>query len=130
MDNDLGVALGAEPVAAGDEAITKGFVVVDFTVEHDLHGAVLVRHGLAGVRGQVDDLQPAETEPGRSPQRDVLAEAVRAAVRQPIAHRRERVLAHGAAVESQFTANAAHGPGVSLPWSPSLGAMSGAMPPV
>ena len=36
-------------------------VVVDFAVEYEPDGAILVRHGLIA-RGEVDDAQPPEAE--------------------------------------------------------------------
>src|SRR5207247_1626349 len=58
VDQDFGVAAGAEDVAPGDQLLAQPEVVVDLAVEGDGDGAVLVLHRLrAGLR-EVDDREP------------------------------------------------------------------------
>src|SRR5262249_58359384 len=85
-------------------------VIVDFTVEHDLQQAVLVRHRLPGRVGQIDDCEPpvrqADTTVGGNPG----ADPVGAAMRHRVADPREISLRHGegAVAEDQSARNATH----------------------
>ena len=42
VDDGFGVAVGAVAMAAGDELLAQGEMVVDFAVEYDPQGAVFV----------------------------------------------------------------------------------------
>jgi len=63
MDDDLGVAAGAEGVAGGHQLGAQLDVVEDLAVEDDPHRLVLVGHGLLP-RGQVDDREPGVGQAG------------------------------------------------------------------
>ena len=58
MDDDFGIATGAESMAQGFEFRHQFLEVVDFAVEDDDHRAVFVEQGLL-TAGQVDDRQPS-----------------------------------------------------------------------
>ena len=77
VEDDLGVAVGCEAVPLGLEAGAEFLEVVDFAVEGDPDGLVLVGHGLpAAVK--VDDAQAPLAEPDLAV--DVDALSVRSAV--------------------------------------------------
>ena len=61
MKEDLGVGMGAEGVAQGDEPLAQGLVVVDFAVEGDDQVMVFVIDGLVSAF-EVDDAQAAEAQ--------------------------------------------------------------------
>jgi len=102
MGQDLGVAVGGQPVAAGQDGLAQLRVVVDLAVVHDDHGAVLVRHRLGPAR-HVLDRQPAVGEVNRLAAEEPLA--VRPPVGDRVGHgpdqlrvpeaRRARYPAHG-----------------------------------
>jgi hypothetical protein len=63
VEDDLGVALGAEAVAGGDELRAQLDVVEDLAVEDDPQSLVLVGHRLLAA-GQIDDRQAGVGQPG------------------------------------------------------------------
>jgi hypothetical protein len=65
MYDDLGIRLGFEDMALAEEVVAKGLIVVDLAVEDDPDRAVLIGKRLVSP-GQVDDRQPAKTEPDLS----------------------------------------------------------------
>ena len=62
MNNDLGVALRAEPVTERDEFVTQLKVVENLAVEYDPGRIAFVRQGLLTSR-EIDDGQTSVTEP-------------------------------------------------------------------
>ncbi len=71
------------------ELAAQGEVVVDLAVEDHLDAAVLVGHGLVGVRREVDDREATEAEADLAPGRDPQAVPVRAAVDHGVPHPRQ-----------------------------------------
>jgi hypothetical protein len=61
-------------------------VVVDFSVEDDLHRSVFVRHGLRSRRRKVDDAEAAVTEAYAAVRRNPQTGAIRPTVSEDIAH--------------------------------------------
>ena len=61
MKEDLGVGMGAEGVAQGDEPLAQGLIVVDLAVESDDQVMVFVIDGLVSAF-EVDDAQAAEAQ--------------------------------------------------------------------
>ena len=57
MDDDFGIAAGAEPVAACDEAIAQLLKIVNLAVEGDPNSVVFIGQWLPS-RGEVDDAEP------------------------------------------------------------------------
>src|SRR5216683_2636373 len=57
VDDALGVAMRAVGVAQSDELLAKRQVIVDFSIEDDPNGAVLVAEGLVP-SGEVHTTQP------------------------------------------------------------------------
>jgi hypothetical protein len=96
-------------VPPGHEPRPEIAKVVDLSVERDPHRAVFVGHRLVGDRRQVDDAQTAEPQPHAAAVADKQPFVVGTTVHQAIAHRDQRLPAHGSAgLERQFTADAAH----------------------
>src|SRR5262245_29643527 len=69
MDQDFGIALGPEPVAAGFEIAAQLPVIVALAIEDDLNRAVLVADRLVASL-QVDDGEPAmrQADTGLAPE--------------------------------------------------------------
>jgi hypothetical protein len=65
MYYDLGIRLGFEDMALAEEVVAKGLIIVDLAVEDDPDRAILIGKRLVSP-GQVDDRQPAKTEPDLS----------------------------------------------------------------
>jgi hypothetical protein len=105
VDEDLGVAMGMEPVALFDEVFAELEVVVDFAVEDDLDAAVLVAEGL-GAAAEVDDAEAAVAEGDGAV--TVVAEAVGAAVLEGVAHPGHEVRVGGTEIARYIARNAAH----------------------
>ena len=80
MDDGFGVALRREAVAATDELGAQLAIVVDLAVERDPISPVFVGHWLAAAVAEIDDAQPAVSQPGTAG--DVNALAVRTAMRE------------------------------------------------
>src|SRR5262249_45132768 len=108
MHEHFRVALRPKLMAVGDETRTERLEVVDFAVECDTYGAILVGHRLVAERGDVDDGEAAESQPRAAIVAHEHATIVRAAVLEPIAHRHDCLGPHRRAVERQFTAYSAH----------------------
>jgi hypothetical protein len=83
VQDHLGVALAAKPVALGFEVAAKLPVVVDFSVEDDLEGVILIGHGLSPP-GEIDDSQTGHAEPNA--RLLVGSHVVRAAVLEDAEH--------------------------------------------
>jgi hypothetical protein len=83
MNNDFGVAVGAEAMAAAFELGAKVEEVVDLAVVNDLGAAVFVEDGLMA-SGEVDDAEAAHAETGAVG--DVESLIVGAAVDDLLAH--------------------------------------------
>ena len=83
MHEDFGVALRAKNMACGEEVAAEFEVVVDFAVEDDADGFVLVPDGLPAAF-EINDAEPphAEREAGHG----VQARAVRPAVGDEVEH--------------------------------------------
>ena len=81
VDDDFGVGVRAEDVAARDQVASQLAVVVDLAVEDELDRAVLVGHRLVRGGAEVDDAQPAEAEPGAPVGRHERSRVVGPAVR-------------------------------------------------
>ena len=107
VDQDFGVAAGAEDVAPGDQLLAQPEVVVDLAVEGDGDGAVLVLHRLrAGLR-EVDDRQPPV--PQRRRTFDEVAGPVRTPVRNGVGHlTQQRLVSWTFPVAIHEAADAAH----------------------
>ena len=86
MDDDFGVGMGSEPVAAAFELGAQRRKVVDLAVEDDPHRAVLVRQRLLP-RGDVDDAQPAVAEPDAVAEEEAVG--IGPAMRDAVASSRE-----------------------------------------
>ena len=114
VDDDFGVALGAEDVAERGELRDQLLVVVDLAVEDDDDAAVLVEERLlAG--GEVDDREPPvpEAEPGL----EVRGALVGAAMVLALVHARDEVARDRAAPAGVEDADdAAHGRRARTRW--------------
>ncbi len=94
-------------VALGLELAAQLGVVVDLAVEGDPDRAVLVGHGLAALRAEVDDRQPGLAQADRTVRPD--AAAVRPAVAQGAVHAGDQGgIGRPARVAVQNAVNAAH----------------------
>ncbi len=106
LEDDLGVAVGEEPVAEADQLPTKLGIVVDAPVEGHRQAEFGVVHGLVPGAGQVDDRQPAMTE------RDASAGPGASAV-GPAGHHAVRHCANGRqtgrATSGDLAGDATHG---------------------
>lgn len=105
MDEDFGIGVGAEVVAAGFEAGAEFEVVVDFAVEDDLEVAVLVGDGLPAAF-EVDDGE-AEVAEGGGAFLEV-AVAVGAAVEDAVAHGADQSGVGGAMAIGHKSGDSAH----------------------
>src|SRR6266853_2264629 len=83
VDDALGVAMRAEGVAQSDELLAKRQVIVDFSIEDDPNGAVLVAEGLVP-SGEVHNTQPAHAYAGAVVCVDSVV--IRSAMRHDVAH--------------------------------------------
>ncbi len=97
-------------------------VVVDLAVVSERNRSCRVHHRLSGRVGQVDDRQPAMTERGALVGRRPHADAIRAAVRHPIAHPFDQIEHRLAARGTKATDNSTHA-------NPSIGDRPGAATP-
>ena len=86
VDDDLGVALGAEHVPEGQQLGYELLIVVNLAVEDDNDAAVFVVERLLSGR-HVDDRQPAMAQ--TDARLDVIATLVRAAMMLRFVHSRE-----------------------------------------
>jgi hypothetical protein len=50
--------MGTEPVPFGFELLSEFLIVVDFAIECEPDGLVLIRHGLSPGGREIDDAQP------------------------------------------------------------------------
>src|SRR5262249_55092382 len=83
MHDYFGVAGGAKTMTSGLEVLAQSAIVVNFAVEDDPDGLVLVSDGL--VAGpEVDDAQTPHAQSDRG--LDVVPEVIGAPVRDPVAH--------------------------------------------
>ena len=105
--DDLGVAVGEEAVAEALQHRAQLGVVVDRAVEDQRQAEFGIDHRLARAFGQIDDRQAAVAEGGRAI--GPLARGVGPAPRQTRVHALDDGRIGPAAVESQFTCDAAHG---------------------
>ncbi len=89
MEDYLAVRVGFEDVPRGQQVLADGLEVVNFPVEDQDLGFVLIEHGLAAP-GQVDNGQAAEAQGAAR----LLVElgVVRAAVGNGVSHRAEHAL--------------------------------------
>ena len=107
VEQHLGVAVRGKGVAERLQFGTQGLVVVNFAVEDDGEGSVLVEHRLCAAVGVYDGEPPM---PQRGAGIGEVALAIGAAVADQIGHRphrafcRHRVMAGGCETD-----NAAHG---------------------
>src|SRR5271165_5128078 len=62
MNDDLGVAVCAEAVTAGDQTLTQGSVIVDLAVKHDPDRAVFVTDRLMA-SDKINDAEAAHAQP-------------------------------------------------------------------
>jgi hypothetical protein len=83
MDDHFGIAAAAEDVSGADQLFHQPLEVVDLTVEHHRHAAVLVVERLLS-GGQVDDGKAPVPQPDS--RLDVQPAAVRAAVVLRLVH--------------------------------------------
>jgi hypothetical protein len=106
MDDDFGVGLGLEDVALGEEKFTEFLIVVDFPVENDPYGAILVRDGLvAGV--EVNDGETTKAEADWAGK--IKPFVVRAAMLDGVGHGLEEFGSNARSpIKREFSANAAH----------------------
>src|SRR5439155_13227306 len=82
---------------------------VDLAAERDPDGAVLVRHRLMAVVGEVDDREPPVTERDALLRRVPGAAVVGAAVDEALAHRRHELFVDGEALPgAEDAADPAH----------------------
>jgi len=115
VHDDFGVAVGSEPMTALLQLDAQRREVVDFPVEADPHGAVLIRQRLRPGR-QIDDAQAPVPESDAGADKEALT--IRAAVRDRASHPLERRAVDGIAwVAMQLPGNAAHvRPPLPVPW--------------
>ena len=110
MNQDFGIAVGAEPVPLRDQALAKFFIVVNLAVEDHPYGAIFIRNRLMP-GSKIDDAQPSHANPARTLY--VKPFIVGTAVPNHIAHRLHNGLACFA-VPLEITSYAAHSAGVPL----------------
>src|SRR5439155_7045897 len=79
MNDDFGVRMGAETMALIDQFFSQLFVVVNFTIESDADGAVLVVERLVSLL-EVDDAQANMAEGECATVEQCIARAIRTAV--------------------------------------------------
>jgi hypothetical protein len=107
VDQDLGVGGAAEDVTLGGQQGAQRSMIVDLAVVDDLHLAVLVGHGLAALRAEIDDRQPPHSDADA-----VLRERaprIGPAVRQRRRHGDDLLVADGGTIPADNAGNAAHG---------------------
>jgi hypothetical protein len=79
MNDHLGIRIAIETMARCDKFRTDFQVVVDFAVEGDPDGSILIRHGLVTGLGQIDDgkasMAQTDIEPGD--QRPIAAQIIK-----------------------------------------------------
>src|SRR5581483_967573 len=92
VNDGLGVRSRPETVPAGEQIIAQFGEIVNFTIEDDPYGAVLVRQRLMAAR-EIDDTQTVECQPDRAI--DILTEIIRAAMRGHRAHLRKSICIGG-----------------------------------
>ena len=85
MDDDLGVAVGAEPVPRFQQDLAQLDVIENLAVERDPDGPVLVGHGLSAA-GEVDDAQAGVAQTDPTVGIEVDAAVIRTAVAQGRQH--------------------------------------------
>ena len=105
MNDGLGVALGAEPMAVSHQLAMQFLVVVDLAVEDDPHGPVFVEHRLLSAF-EIDDAEAPHAE--RDTVLDVNALLVGAAMHHHSTHRTDLVLEDGLVVPADDSSDAAH----------------------
>jgi hypothetical protein len=105
VDDDFGVCLGIEAVAAGDQAFSEFRVVEYLAIVHDPQGVVFVVDGLV-TAGKVDDAQPGVGQSGRPV--GVDAGRIGAAVVEESDHPAEGGLVRGGDVKIYYACYAAH----------------------
>src|SRR5580765_1004047 len=88
--------------------LAKCLKVIDFTVEDDVDRIVFVGHRLVAIDREIDDPKPPKTEAGGAISCDEMSRRIRTSMDQAVAHRGQHRSLDRPAVESQFTANAAH----------------------
>ena len=107
VDQHLGVALAAEEMALGDQLGAEIEVIVDFAIEGDVNGAVLVAHRLRAEGREVDDREPPMPERDRAVGEE--AAAVGAAMSDHGGHPAQQLAVGGAReVAIEEAGNAAH----------------------
>src|SRR5262245_24867348 len=89
MDQHLGIGMGGEPVATGDQVPAYFLEIIDLAIEYNPDRSVFIADGLVpGIK--IDNREPAHTE------RDMPAEIetviVRAAMRDLCGHRPRGIL--------------------------------------
>src|SRR5436190_9600788 len=77
--------IGAEPMAFGNQGFTQGPVIIDFTVEDDRDGIILVPHRLC-TTGDIENGQAAMPEKDRAVRVEIETFAVGTAVGERICH--------------------------------------------
>ena len=105
MQQHLGVAFGGEGVSGRDQFLTQRLIVVDLAVEGDDLRAILVVDGLLAA-AEVDDAEPSMAE--RRVLVDVMAFAVRPAMRDHVGHTLEDRAFHVNGHIVDETSNSAH----------------------
>ena len=83
MNDDFGIGLGVEAMAALFQFRAKFGKIVDLAVVNDPRAAVFVENGLVPAR-QIDDAETPHTQPGTI--RDIDAFVVRSPMDDSIAH--------------------------------------------
>ena len=105
VQQHLGVAFGGEGVSGRDQFLTQRLIVVDLAVEGDDLRTILVVDGLLAA-AEVDDAEPSMAE--RRMLVDVMAFAVRPAMRDHVGHTLEDRAFHVNGHIVDETSNSAH----------------------
>ena len=108
VQDDLGVGAGPEPVPSRLQPGPQILEVVDFPVEDDPEGFVLVGHRLVPLEGKVDDAQPRVTQAGLPERQD--PPVVRPPVAEPVACAFRILRPGGLAVPTDLPVDSAHQP--------------------
>ena len=117
MNDHLGVGSRSERVTPGLELLAKFPEIVNLTVEHDVNGAIFVRHRLVRAGIQVDDSESPEAKSRPAIRGDEHTSIVRTAVLKRVAHRSDPIGPRHRAVEPHLSADSTHVPGlVSNSW--------------
>ena len=88
MHEDFGVAVGSKAVSLRLKFRAQFVVVVDLTVEDDMHRLIFIRHGLPTLGAKIDDRQSAMGESDATILGDPCRTVIGSAMRHRIAHSR------------------------------------------